>query len=282
MKNTVRFIGIVVMILASMVSHLSAQTPLNEAPRKADVSPAWPDCDPKLPDCTKSRMADFIAANLQIPPEAKSQSAGGVVVMEFVVEKNGTIGEVRSLHDPGFGLGAEATRVINLMKTKKIKWTPAEEDGKKIAFRYVTPVSFNLTMPPAEKSKATETGKVLPGHIYDIAEVMPRYAGCDPANTDSLDCTFMKVVSHIKSNIKYPEEALKGRIQGQVVIDFVIDSAGLITSPIVSQGLGFGCDQEALRVLDLMPAWTPGMQDGKPVAVRMKIPFFFQLPKEKE
>ncbi|MBK9106056.1 MAG: energy transducer TonB [Saprospiraceae bacterium] len=268
------------LLLSSAGNHISAQTPLDEAVRRADISPAWPGCEPKLTECTKSRMADFIAANLQMPTDAKAQGAGGVVMVEFVIEKNGTVGEVHPIHDPGLGLGAEATRVISLMKTKKIKWTPAEEEGKKVAFRYTVPVSFNLNTPESDKPKAAPAVQDVSGQIFDAAEVMPRYAGCEQAVKDSFDCTFMKVVSHIKSTLKYPEEALKNKVQGQVLAEFVVDTNGAIINPSIKKGIGSGCDEEALRVLTLMPAWIPGTQDGKPVKVRMKLPILFQLPKE--
>lgn len=259
---------------------LQAQTTLDEAVRRADVSPAWPGCDPKLTECTKSRMADFIAANLQMPPEAKAQGAGGVVIMEFVIEKNGTIGEVKPLKDPGLGLGTEATRVINLMKTKKIKWTPAENEGKKVAFRYTIPVSFNLNLPAGDKPKTSATVEVAHKDVYDIAEVMPRYAGCDTIQNDSIDCTFMKVVSHVKANLVYPDQAFKNKVQGQVVTEFIVDTDGSIKNAMVKKGIGSGCDEEALRVVTLMPAWIPGMQDGKAVKVRMTLPILFQIPKQ--
>ena len=280
MKLSIRYILLLAVLLSTSFSLLSAQTPLAEAVRKADVAPAWPGCDPKMSECTKSRMADFITANLQIPPDAKAQSAGGVVMMEFVVEKTGSIGEVRPIHDPGLGLGTEATRVINLMKTKKIKWIPAEEDGKKVAFRFTAPVSFNLPMAPKEKT-ITPTAVVDPSHVYEIVEVMPRFAGCEEAVKDSIDCTFAKVVSYIKTNLKYPEEALKNKVQGQVVAEFVVDKTGMVSDAVIKQGLGSGCDEETLRILKAMPAWSPGMQDGQPVFVKMKLPVVFQMPKEK-
>lgn len=261
-------------------SMLSAQTTLDEAVRKADLNPAWPGCEPKMTDCTKSRLAEFINANLQIPPAAKAEGAGGVVMMEFVVEKNGSIGEIKPIHDPGLGLGDEAKRVIQLMSTKKIKWIPAIEDGKKVPFRYTVPVSFNLDNPAPAKPKPVEVPKMPKDGIYDVAEVMPSFAGCEQAVKDSIDCTFTKVVSHIKSNLKYPEEAIKSKVQGQVVTEFVIDTNGHIINPVVKKGIGSGCDEEALRVLALMPAWNPGKQDGQPVKVRMILPFLFQLPKE--
>ncbi len=274
MKHTLFLLGL--LLFGSTLAF--AQTPLSEAPRKADIPPAYPGCDPKLTECSKSRLTDFINANLQIPEEAKTEGAGGVVVMEFVIEKTGLIGEVHPMHDPGYGLGREATRVIELMKTKKMKWTPAEEDGKKIAFRYIFPVSFNLPAPPKDKVAPQSTPLPADG-IYDVVEVMPKYAGCEEAKDDSLDCTFRKMVGHMKSNLKYPEEALKLKISGQVLVQFVIDEQGNVTRPSILQGIGTGCDEEALRVVSLMPKWTPGMQNGKPVPVRMKLPFYFQLPK---
>ena len=276
-KTIVYFIAL---LLSFSGTSIFAQTPIAEAVRKADIPPAWPDCEPKLTDCTKSRLAEFITANLQIPPDAKAQGAGGVVMMEFVVEKNGSIGEVKPVHDPGLGLGTEAARVINLMKTKKIKWTPAEENGKKVAFRYTVPVSFNLNIPNAPKQTTTETPKMPADGIYNVADVMPKFAGCEGVVNDTIDCTFTKVVAHIKTNLKYPEEAIKNKVEGQVVTEFVVDTTGEITNAVIKKGLGHGCDEEALRVLMLMHNWHPGQVDGKPVKVRMVLPIVFQLPKK--
>ena len=280
MKTFLKYTLILAGLLTVWTGGLQAQTPLDEAVRRADVPPAWPDCEPKLTDCTKSRMADFIAANLQMPPEAKAQGVGGVVIMEFVIEKNGMVGEVKPLKDPGMGLGTEATRVINLLKTKKIKWPPAENEGKKVPFRYTVPISFNLNLPEGVKSVSSEKESKPASDILDIAEVMPRYAGCDTITNDSIDCTFMKVVSHVKANLKYPDEAFKNRVQGQVVTEFVVDTDGSIKNAMVKKGIGSGCDEEVLRVIGLMPNWIPGMQSGKPVKVRMTLPILFQIPKQ--
>jgi TonB family protein len=261
----------------------SAQkTPIDAAMRTADITPSLPGCKPALLDeCTKGKLAEFIAMNLKIPDEAKSLGAGGVVMVEFVVEKNGKVGEVKTLHDPGYGLGTEAVRVIRLMNEKKMKWSPAREKGKKVPFRYVTPVAFNLLAPPRELPSMEAEKSVMPG-VYEVAEIMPRYAGCDQAAPDSLDCTFMQMLKHIQTNLNYPEEALSVRAEGPVVVDFVIDAKGQVVDPVVTKGLGYGLDQEALRIVSLMPTWLPGMQDGQPVAVKMTIPILFQLPKEKD
>lgn len=255
-----------------------AQTPLSEASRRADIPAAWPDCDPKMTDCTKNRLAEFFAANLQLPAEAKAQGAGGVVAMEFVVEKNGLIGEIGALHDPGMGMAMEAKRVIELMKTRKMKWVPAEQDGKKIAYRYMVPVSFNMQMPPKPKATATSTATAPADGVYDVVDVRPQFAGCQES-TDTIDCTFKKMLSHIKTNIQYPEEAFKQKVSGQVVVEFVIDKDGMVKNPSIVQGIGAGCDQEALRLVSSMPAFTPGTIADEAVPVRMKLPIYFLMPK---
>lgn len=283
MKINISSIIIFTFLCCSMVG-LTAQTPMEEAVRRADVAPAWPDCDPIVPECTKSRLADFIAANLQIPLEAKAENAGGLVMMEFVIEKNGTVGEIKPVVDPGLGLGAEATRVITLMQTKKIKWSPAKIDGKKVAYRYTVPISFNLNTPAREvtaSSSNSETFKPEPDKVYDIVDVMPQYAGCAEAEKVD-DCTFSKVVAHINTNLKYPKEAIEKKVSGQAIVEFVVDTNGEVINPKIVKSLGAGCDEEVLRVIGLMPAWIPGQLAGVPVKVKMNLPVMFQLPKEKE
>jgi TonB family protein len=265
-------------LLSISFAAVIAQTPLSVAPRRADVSAAWPGCDPKMPDCTKSRLQDFIAANLQLPPEAEAAGAGGVVVMEFVVEKNGLIGEIGAMHDPGMGMVMEAKRVIELMKTRKMKWIPAEDGGKKIAFRYIVPVGFNLESPPKETKQEVVTTAVPADGIYDVVDVRPLYEGCE-ASTDTIDCTFKKMNMHIRANQKYPDEAVKLKVHGQVMVQFVIDTNGAVINPSILEGIGVGCDEEALRLVSTMPRFTPAMVGGVAVPYRMKLPVYFLLPK---
>lgn len=266
-------------LITLSIFSLIAQTPLKEAKRGTEVAAAWPGCDP-AGDCTKMKLDEFIAQNLVVPVEAKGQNAGGVVLVEFVIEKNGTIGEIKTFHDPGYGLGTAAYNVINLMKEKKIKWEPAEDGGKRVASRYMVPVSFHLPMAP-RVIEEKEVKEPAPS-VYDVVDVMPRYAGCQDAANDTTNCTFLSVVKHIQTHLKYPDTARVLGAQGPVIVQFIIDSEGRVADPVVVQGLGHGCDEEALRVISMMPAWQPGLQGGKPVSVRMTMPILFQLPKKEE
>lgn len=79
----------------------------------------------------------------------------------------------------------------------------------------------------------------------------------------------------ISGNLKMPAEAKAKNISGMVYVDCMIKADGTIIKPHVRQGLGYGCDEEALRLVKLMPAWEPGKVNGKPVDMEymIMIPF---------
>jgi protein TonB len=104
---------------------------------------------------------------------------------------------------------------------------------------------------------------------YVITEQMPTYPDGDAA-----------LMAFISKNLKYPEEAIKKRIEGKVILGFAIDSIGVVKDVSVLRSLEPTCDKEAIRVVKLLPRWIPGKQDGKKVNVRYTLPVIFKLPKE--
>ncbi len=66
-------------------------------------------------------------------------------------------------------------------------------------------------------------------------------------------------------------------IEGKVFVEFVVDKDGSLTQFIVVKGIGAGCDEEAVRIIQNSPPWSPGKQRGKPVKQRMVLPIFFTL-----
>ncbi len=73
----------------------------------------------------------------------------------------------------------------------------------------------------------------------------------------------------------YPAEAKKYNIQGRVIVSFIIEKDGSLTNIKVMRGLGYGFDEEAVRVLKLSPKWNPGLQCGVPVRVMYTFPIVF-------
>lgn len=80
---------------------------------------------------------------------------------------------------------------------------------------------------------------------------------------------------HVKRNLRMPQAARSAGIEGTVFVAFLIDTAGVIHDPHVERGLGFGCDEEAVRVVRAMPPWEPGTVLGRPHPVRFILPIRF-------
>ncbi len=84
----------------------------------------------------------------------------------------------------------------------------------------------------------------------------------------------------IEIRIRYPRKALKNNISGEVITQFTLDTKGDMKDIHVIKGIGYGCDEEMVRVLTIMnkeKLWTPGMKDGHPVSVTFTIPVTFGL-----
>lgn len=83
--------------------------------------------------------------------------------------------------------------------------------------------------------------------------------------------------SYIGKSLKYPQEAEKSEIEGKVLIQFTVDKDGSIIDANVLKGIGGGCDEEALRVVKQAPKWSPGVQKGQKVKMRLTLPVQFKL-----
>ncbi len=81
----------------------------------------------------------------------------------------------------------------------------------------------------------------------------------------------------LSTNLQYPAEARRDSVRGTVYVGFVINNKGNVSDVLVLKGIGHGCDEEVVRVIRLMPQWTPGRQDGRNVAVRFSLPVRFEI-----
>jgi periplasmic protein TonB len=81
----------------------------------------------------------------------------------------------------------------------------------------------------------------------------------------------------VVKNTRYPELAKEMGIQGVVYIGFVVEPDGSVSNVKILRGIGGGCDEEAARVVQSMPKWSPGKQDGNPVRVSLSLPVRFTL-----
>ncbi|MBK7566506.1 MAG: energy transducer TonB [Chitinophagales bacterium] len=82
---------------------------------------------------------------------------------------------------------------------------------------------------------------------------------------------------YLIDNLQYPADAKANCIKGTVFVKFVINETGEVSEANVARGLGYGCDEEALRVINSMPSWKPGTQNDKPVSVAFTMPVKFDI-----
>ena len=168
-------------------------------------------------------------------------------------------------------------RITMMMKPKSNPWA-------RMKYAYVLPLAA-LTMTAFARPEVSEVTKEISGvkvsnlvetlqasrakistgdSIYSVVDVMPEFPGGMKAQME-----FMK------NNLRYPEELRAKGTQGRVVVQFLVNKDGSISDAKVLRKVDPLMDAEALRVVNAMPRWKPGMQDGKPVAVKYTVPVLF-------
>lgn len=111
--------------------------------------PRFPGCEDKgtdkeKDDCAKGKMLEYIYKNLKYPAIARENGVEGQAVLQFVVDKDGSITDVKIARDPGAGCGAAAESVILSMNNMGKKWTPGKQRGRAVKVLYTLPVKFKL------------------------------------------------------------------------------------------------------------------------------------------
>lgn len=118
---------------------------------------------------------------------------------------------------------------------------------------------------PVKDANATQPGD-SDDPVFTVVEEMPEYVGGDEAR-----------IKFLVANIKYPQVAKENGIQGTVYVSFVVNIDGSIGEVKVIRGIDRSCDEEAVRVVKMMPRWKPGKQSGKNVKVQFNMPIKFSL-----
>ena len=137
------------------------------------------------------------------------------------------------------------------VKAKK----PQEEDLPKVT-GVATPAAIGTFTPNTHESEG----------VFDVVEKMPEF----PGGTTEM-------MKYLATNVKYPEEAFSKGIEGRVLVQFIVEEDGSISGIKVVKKVNDAIDAEAVRVVENMPKWKPGMQNGQVVRVKYTIPITFRL-----
>ena len=217
----------------------------------------------KRKECSNKAMLAYIYSNIKYPQEARDKGIQGMTVIQFVIEKDGSISNGKIIRQIEGGCGEEALRVVQTMPN----WIPGKKDGKPVRVQFNLPIKFKL-----EKDTPSED-------IYKKVDEMPRFPGCEDISSydEKKKCSDIKMLNYIYSKIKYPEKAMKDGIQGMTVIRFIVEKDGQLSHFKTIRNIGGGCDEEAMKVMQSMPKWIPGKKDGKPVRVEFNLPIKFKM-----
>jgi TonB family protein len=258
---------------ASKVTEITIDEPPNVDERLvADTTPVYTAVArvPEFPGGLEA-FGKFLASNIKYPATAREQKIQGRVIITFVVEKDGSLSNERVVRGITDDLNNEALRVIKLSP----HWQPGMQNNRKVRVQYSVPINFALA-PDADTTKAvTPTFSIASAQsgsdpVFTSVEQVPEFKGGLEA--------FGKFLA---TNMKYPKAARDNNVQGRVIITFVVEKDGSLSNMKVVRGIGSGCDEEAVRVLGISPAWKPGIQNGKPVKVQYSVPISFTLADDK-
>ena len=154
--------------------------------------------------------------------------------------------------------------VAPVVTTEEVVETPDIFNQDDLNKKPIEAVALEEATTAVVKEEVIEVEEKKP--IFRIVEEMPSFPGGDEPR-----------VKFLRDNITYPQMAKENNIQGTVYITFVVDSKGHVTDVKILRGIGGGCDEEAIRVVKLMPPWNPGKQNGKSVRVQFNMPIRFTL-----
>ncbi|MDB5149795.1 MAG: TonB family protein [Mucilaginibacter sp.] len=261
---------------ATKVTEITIDEPpkIDEKPvAAADTTPVYTAVErvPEFPGGLEA-FGKFLATNIKYPASAREQKIQGRVIITFVVERDGSLSNERVVRGITDDLDNEALRVMKLSP----QWKPGTQSNRPVRVQYTVPISFALaadadttkTVAPSRFSIASTQSDS--GPVFTSVEQVPEFPGGIEA--------FGKFLA---TNVKYPKAARDNNVQGRVIITFIVEKDGSLSNMKVLRGIGSGCDEEAVRVLSISPAWKPGIQNGKKVKVQYSVPISFTLADSK-
>jgi TonB family protein len=203
----------------------------------------------------------YLNGHIHYPDTARKHKIQGRVIIKFIVNEDGSISDCQVMRGIGGGCDDEALRVVRSFP----RWKPGLQDGKPVKVYFTLPIVFKLD----EKGDANSLYTASPQNTGTTQQV---YAYVDKMPQAGYDYN-----EYIARNINYPDAAQKNKVEGRVIIKFIVNEDGSISDGMVVRGIGSGCDDEAIRVIQKMPTWKPGSQNGKAVKVYYTMPIVFKL-----
>ncbi|ADB41345.1 energy transducer TonB [Spirosoma linguale] len=130
---------------------------------------------------------------------------------------------------------------------------------------------IGLAVACSQRTQATQSGQAtsqspIEGEVFTVVEVPPSFPGGNA-----------RLSSYLQENLRYPEAAIKAKVQGKVFVSFLVMKEGTIRDVTILKGYSYGINEEAIRLIQAMPTWVPGKQAGHAVNVKYNLVVPFEL-----
>ncbi|MCC3157663.1 energy transducer TonB [Hymenobacter sp. 15J16-1T3B] len=212
---------------------------------------------------------NYLGDKLNYPTTALRAGVQGTVEVTFVVEKTGATSNWEVTKSLSPECDAEALRLVKAGP----RWTPAEHKGGVVRQRVTVPITFQIPAGSETAGTAAAPAPSAPSSAANPAGLQT-VAPEEPARpVGGTEAWF----EWVQKEQKYPVLARQRKVQGKVMMEFVIEKDGSLTNIKPVQRLGSGLDEEAIRIVKASPKWEPAKYKGAPIRQKMVLPILFQL-----
>ncbi len=203
-------------------------------------------------------LQKFIAEAIKYPKVALEKGIRGRVFVTFVVNKEGDVVQGRVVRGVEASLDAEAVRALESMP----RWTPGYEKGEAVNVSYTVPINFDFK----DDVQIDESSSDKKGNNIQMDSIAPKFPG-----------GFLELRKYLAKNVKYPLDAQKNGVEGNVLVTFVVTKLGAVDSVRVVKSVSPSLDEEAMRVIKTQSNWIPGNNGGKSANFTYTLPINFLL-----
>ncbi len=223
-----------------------------------------------------SKFYKFLADNVKYPKEALSKNIQGNVVANFIVY-NHKITSIVIKPTLGYGFDEGVKQVLRTFNADIF-------NNGKYSIKFEHRLS-GANSPILNEQAQAESGYTKLNTItimgYSVNEDDKIHSFVSMEHPPQFNGGMAQFYRFLSNNIRYPEAASAADISGNVFVSFVVDKDGSVKNIKIDRGLGYGTDEEAVRVLSISPKWQPGTINGKAVTVKYNLPIKFALGKDK-
>lgn len=211
---------------------------------------------------------------LHFPEEALAAKVKGETVIAVGVRADGTVTGMQVLRPLHPSCDAEALRLIAL-----VRWKPSTAVEERGGAEHYLAVPFD----PVKYKRWQKNRPERASPIFDL----PARPGLEILTPRQLDSQVMPLVQggmnglgrHLASNMRYPEEAYRRSLEGDVKLEFTVEVSGAVSNMHALEEVGGGCVAEAMRLVHRTP-WLPGTKDGERVRSTTQVTISFKLPQQ--